>query len=183
MPRFNALNFRVMTYNIHKGIGVVDRKYSPNRIIETIEHHDPDVVLLQEVDEDVPRSRRDSQVELLGDALASALAFAWAAFKPPSSRARWPRPLLPEDPRSAVLASLLPRSPLFPPPLPLPFPFPPRSAKAGAADIVKTAAVAMESVSATHAVLTIARVLEIISLLPLSSVCVCDSCLFVFQTE
>lgn len=58
-----------MTYNIHKGIGGVDRRYAPERIIETIRHYNPDVVFLQEVDDGVPRSRRDRQVDLIGDAL------------------------------------------------------------------------------------------------------------------
>lgn len=45
-----------MTYNIHRAIGV-DRRFRPDRIAAIIEHHDPDVVLLQEVDEGAPRSR------------------------------------------------------------------------------------------------------------------------------
>lgn len=63
------MHFRLLTYNIHKGIGGVDRRYRPERIIEIIGMYDPDVVLLQEVDEDVPRSRHHRQVDLLGDAL------------------------------------------------------------------------------------------------------------------
>lgn len=63
------LTFRLVTYNIHKGIGGVDRRYRPERIIETIAHCDPDVVFLQEVDDGVPRSRRDRQVDLIGEAL------------------------------------------------------------------------------------------------------------------
>ncbi len=63
------MRFRLMTYNIHKGIGGVDRRYRPERIIETISHCNPDIVLLQEVDDGVPRSRRDRQVDTLGDAL------------------------------------------------------------------------------------------------------------------
>ena len=58
-----------MTYNIHKGIGGVDRRYRPQRIVDAIAHYDPDVVLLQEVDDGVPRSNKHCQVELLGDAL------------------------------------------------------------------------------------------------------------------
>jgi endonuclease/exonuclease/phosphatase family metal-dependent hydrolase len=60
---------RVMTWNIHKGIGGVDRRYMPERIIEGIGHYRPDVVFLQEVDEGARRSRFDRQVDLLGDAL------------------------------------------------------------------------------------------------------------------
>ena len=63
------MQFRIVTYNIHKGIGGVDRRYRPQRIVETLAHYDPDIVLLQEVDEGAPRSRNHRQVDLLGDAL------------------------------------------------------------------------------------------------------------------
>jgi len=63
------MQFRVMSYNIHKCIGSVDRKYRPLRIIETIRHYNPDIVLLQEVDKGVPRSSYDHQVVLLADEL------------------------------------------------------------------------------------------------------------------
>ncbi len=63
------MRIRLITYNIHKGIGGVDRRYRPERIIETLARYEPDIVLLQEVDDGVPRSRRDCQVDLLGDAL------------------------------------------------------------------------------------------------------------------
>ena len=63
------MRLRLITYNIHKGIGGVDRRYRPERIVETLLTYGPDVVLLQEVDDGVPRSRRDRQVDLLGDAL------------------------------------------------------------------------------------------------------------------
>jgi len=64
------MRFRLITYNIHKGIGGVDRRYRPERIIETLARYDPDIILLQEVDDGVPRSRDHRQVDLLGDALA-----------------------------------------------------------------------------------------------------------------
>ena len=60
---------RILTWNIHKGIGGLDRRYRPERIIEILAHHDPDVAFLQEVDEDAPRSRGDRQVDLYADAL------------------------------------------------------------------------------------------------------------------
>lgn len=61
--------FRLVTYNIHKGIGGVDRRYRPERIAEALRYYEPDVVFLQEVDEGVPRSRGHRQVDWLGDAL------------------------------------------------------------------------------------------------------------------
>lgn len=63
------MRFRLVTYNMHKGIGGVDRRYRPERIIEVLEHCQPDIVLLQEVDANVPRSNRDRQADLFADAL------------------------------------------------------------------------------------------------------------------
>ena len=64
------MRLRIMTYNIHRAIGV-DRRFRPERIVRIAEHHAPDVLLLQEVDDGVPRSRgRD-----LGRDLAQALGF------------------------------------------------------------------------------------------------------------
>lgn len=50
------MNLRILTYNIHRAIGV-DRRFRPERIAAILAHHDADVVLLQEVDVGVPRSR------------------------------------------------------------------------------------------------------------------------------
>ncbi|MFO0912522.1 MAG: endonuclease/exonuclease/phosphatase family protein [Pirellulales bacterium] len=63
------MRFRVMTYNIHKGIGGVDRRYQLERVAETIAHCEPDIVLLQEVDRDVPRSGRHDQAHRLAELL------------------------------------------------------------------------------------------------------------------
>ena len=63
------MHFRLVTYNIHKGIGGVDRRYRLQRVIETLAKYRPDIVLLQEVDDGVPRSHLDRQVDLLGEAL------------------------------------------------------------------------------------------------------------------
>ncbi|MHC4971979.1 MAG: endonuclease/exonuclease/phosphatase family protein [Planctomycetota bacterium] len=63
------MKLRVLTWNIHKAIGGVDRRYRPERVIEVIAHYGPDLVLLQEVDDGVPRSRFDRQIDVLGDAL------------------------------------------------------------------------------------------------------------------
>lgn len=63
------MKLRLMTYNIHKAIGGVDRRYRPQRVVETLARYEPDLVLLQEVDDGVPRSRRHCQIDLLGDAL------------------------------------------------------------------------------------------------------------------
>ena len=61
------MKLKFVSYNIHKCIGGVDRKYEPQRIANVIGHQQADVVLLQEVDAGVPRSKHDRQVEVLGD--------------------------------------------------------------------------------------------------------------------
>jgi endonuclease/exonuclease/phosphatase family metal-dependent hydrolase len=65
------MRFRILSYNIHRAIGV-DRRFRPERVVSIIENHDPDLVLLQEVDEDAPRSR---QMDLARE-LARALGYA-----------------------------------------------------------------------------------------------------------
>ena len=73
----DAILFRVVTYNIHKGIGGLDRRYRPARITEAITEQDPDIVLMQEVDEGVPRSNSDCQVEMF----AAALDMKYTAYQ------------------------------------------------------------------------------------------------------
>jgi endonuclease/exonuclease/phosphatase family metal-dependent hydrolase len=50
------MELRIVTYNIHRAIGL-DRRFKPERIVEILTKLDADVVLLQEVDEGAPRSR------------------------------------------------------------------------------------------------------------------------------
>ncbi|MEO8704941.1 MAG: endonuclease/exonuclease/phosphatase family protein [Kofleriaceae bacterium] len=63
------MKLRVLSYNIHKCIGGVDRKYDPARTAEVIRALDADVVMLQEVDAGVSRSRGGKLVDLLGEEL------------------------------------------------------------------------------------------------------------------
>lgn len=63
------MKLRVVTWNIHKCIGGVDRRYDLSRTVDTLGHFAPDVALLQEVDAGVPRSNGDHQVELLAEQL------------------------------------------------------------------------------------------------------------------
>jgi endonuclease/exonuclease/phosphatase family metal-dependent hydrolase len=64
-----------MTWNIHKGIGGVDRRYDLERICSVLAVCDPDIALLQEVAQDIPRLRRDDQVQLLTAAFGGHCAF------------------------------------------------------------------------------------------------------------
>lgn len=58
---------RVLSYNIHKGIGGRDRRYRLERITEVIAREEPDVICLQEVDRNVRRSHFHNQPELLAE--------------------------------------------------------------------------------------------------------------------
>lgn len=60
---------RLLSWNIHKGIGGRDRRYALARIIAVIEAENPDLVCLQEVDRGVRRSRFDDQPRLLARSL------------------------------------------------------------------------------------------------------------------
>ena len=68
---------RLLSYNIHKGIGGRDRRYRIDRIIEVIELENPDLICLQEVDRNVARSRFHDQPAKL----ARATRFAAALFQ------------------------------------------------------------------------------------------------------
>lgn len=61
---------RLLSYNIHKGIGGLDRRYDLDRIVRVIEHVNPDLICLQEVTRHANRTRGDNQPDLLGDAFA-----------------------------------------------------------------------------------------------------------------
>lgn len=50
------MKFRIVTYNIHRAIGV-DRRFRLERVARVLAYYDADVVLLQEVDAGAPRSR------------------------------------------------------------------------------------------------------------------------------
>ena len=63
------MRLRVVTYNIHRAIGV-DRRFRPDRIIQILRHHAPEVVLLQEVDEGAFRSKRLDLARVLAKELA-----------------------------------------------------------------------------------------------------------------
>jgi len=58
------VRLRILTYNVHKCVGGLDRRYDPTRICDTIAHHDPDLVLLQEVAEG-RRFRGERQMDRL----------------------------------------------------------------------------------------------------------------------
>jgi endonuclease/exonuclease/phosphatase family metal-dependent hydrolase len=63
---------RLLSYNIHKGIGGRDRRYRVERIIEVLEQENPDLICLQEVDRNVRRSHHHDQPRLLADYFKAA---------------------------------------------------------------------------------------------------------------
>ncbi len=69
------LLIRVVTYNIHRAIGV-DRRFRPERVVRILHHHAPDILLLQEVDDGAPRSR---ELDMARE-LAAELGFPHFAF-------------------------------------------------------------------------------------------------------
>lgn len=63
----SGLKLRIVTYNIHKCIGGLDRRYDPQRTAATLLDLKPDIVLLQEVDDGAKRSNGDRQVDRLSE--------------------------------------------------------------------------------------------------------------------
>jgi endonuclease/exonuclease/phosphatase family metal-dependent hydrolase len=63
------MHLRLVTYNIHKCIGGLDRRFDPGRVRDVLVHYRPDLVFLQEVDAHAERSRFHRLSDLLGDML------------------------------------------------------------------------------------------------------------------
>ena len=63
---------RLLSYNMHKGIGGRDRRYRLERILDVIETENPDLICLQEVDRHVARSKFDDQPRMLAEYFKSA---------------------------------------------------------------------------------------------------------------
>jgi endonuclease/exonuclease/phosphatase family metal-dependent hydrolase len=63
---------RLLSYNIHKGVGGRDRRYRLDRVLEVIRAMEADLVCLQEVDWNVQRSRWHDQPALFREGLGAA---------------------------------------------------------------------------------------------------------------
>lgn len=70
-----AGTLRVLTWNIHKGIGGLDRRYALNRTISVLEHYCPDIILLQEVAQGMKKLGNMDQVVEIANALGMHSAF------------------------------------------------------------------------------------------------------------
>jgi endonuclease/exonuclease/phosphatase family metal-dependent hydrolase len=69
-------NLRVMTYNIHVGVGM-DKKLDLQRIAEVINRQHPDLVGLQEVDRGVQRTQRIDEIAEIAKLTRMEYAFAF----------------------------------------------------------------------------------------------------------
>lgn len=71
------MKLRILSWNIHKAIGGIDRRYSLSRVAEVIAALAPDIALLQEVSDGWPAAGGDLQGERLSEMTGlSHLAFA-----------------------------------------------------------------------------------------------------------
>jgi endonuclease/exonuclease/phosphatase family metal-dependent hydrolase len=62
---------RLLSYNIHKGIGGRDRRYDLDRVLRVIEQENPDIVCLQEVTRHARLTQRDDQPKILFERFSS----------------------------------------------------------------------------------------------------------------
>lgn len=64
-----APSVRVVSWNVHKCVGGLDRRYDPERVAAVLRAQEADVLLLQEVSQGGTWYRGERQVDVLGDAL------------------------------------------------------------------------------------------------------------------
>lgn len=62
---------RLLSYNIHKGVGGRDRRYQLERVMDVIEGENPDFICLQEVVRKAPHYRSDDQPRMLAERFLS----------------------------------------------------------------------------------------------------------------
>lgn len=74
-PNFGKKTLRVMTYNIHVGVGM-DKKLDLQRIADVINGQHPDLVGLQEVDRGVKRTEGKDEIAELATLTSMNYAFA-----------------------------------------------------------------------------------------------------------
>jgi len=60
---------RVVSWNVHKCVGGLDRRYDPDRIAAVLAAQEPDIVVLQEVAQNGRWYQHERQVDRLGDSL------------------------------------------------------------------------------------------------------------------
>src|ERR1044071_398066 len=75
-PPFFKKTLRIMTYNIHVGVGM-DKKLDLRRIADVINKEKPDLVGLQEVDRGVQRTQRIDEIAELSKLTHMDYAFAF----------------------------------------------------------------------------------------------------------
>lgn len=63
------VHLRIVTWNIHKGVGGIDRRYDLARVARVLEDLAPDIAFLQEVTENMPLNRGEHQAARLAEAL------------------------------------------------------------------------------------------------------------------
>lgn len=61
------MHVRLISWNVHKCVGGVDRSYRPGRVVDVLRHHQPDICLLQECANGSGRRAWHRQVDLLAD--------------------------------------------------------------------------------------------------------------------
>lgn len=106
----SAPTIRLMTYNVHRCIGI-DRRHAPDRIAEIIALYDPDIVALQELEVGHPRTGRIDQAQVLSDILKTDFHYHAARQR---GEAQFGNAILSRLPMRKVHCGLLPTLPRIP---------------------------------------------------------------------
>ncbi|KUK89278.1 MAG: endonuclease/exonuclease/phosphatase [Marinimicrobia bacterium 46_43] len=98
-----ATPLTVMTYNIRHGLGI-DDVLDFSRVVETIREIDPDILILNEVDQENPRSAGLRQAEIIAMELNMSYFFS-----PVESRSNYGNAVLSKFPIKDEFGFVLPR--------------------------------------------------------------------------
>jgi endonuclease/exonuclease/phosphatase family metal-dependent hydrolase len=110
MVDFSARMLRLMTYNIHRCIGL-DRRHAPHRIAEVIARYAPDIVALQELETGDPRTGNVDQAQVIAAILKTDFHYHAARQR---GEARFGNAIFSRLPMRKIHCALLPTLPRIP---------------------------------------------------------------------
>jgi endonuclease/exonuclease/phosphatase family metal-dependent hydrolase len=110
LPPFGTKTFRLMTYNVHRCVGL-DGRHAPQRIAEIIALQNPDIVALQELETGHPRTGSVDQAQVIAAILKTDFHYHAARQR---GEARFGNAVFSRLPMRKIHSAILPTLPQIP---------------------------------------------------------------------
>jgi len=105
-----AATYRLLTYNVHRCVGL-DRRHAPDRIAQVIAEYNPHLIALQEVENRNPRTGSIDQAKVISDILQTEFHYHPARQR---GEATFGNAVFSRLPMRMIRSAILPRLPRVP---------------------------------------------------------------------